>query len=193
MAKGDNRIVQFRIDLRGFKPPLWRRVQVPEAFSLRDLHDVIQALFGWEDQHLHQFEVGEQRYKSPEWIDDPFQTFVQSEDEITLARLLNRKVQRFTYVYDFGDSWTHDLKVEKRGEPDPNTAYPALTGGKRMAPVEDCGGPGGFVQLLHQALDPDDPNHEEALDWLGGGPVDPAAMDRAAIERRLKGLQVRLS
>jgi hypothetical protein len=190
MAKGADGIVQVRIDLRGFKPPIWRRAQVPGGFTLYDLHDTIQALFGWEDDHLHKFVVGGQPYQPAEWIDDPFDR-VTPEDEITLAGLLKGKVERFTYVYDFGDDWTHDLKVEKWLEPDSNAAYPALTGGRRMAPLEDCGGPGGFEALLQQALDPDDPNHEEAVDWLGGGPIDPASMDRAAIERRLAGLQVR--
>ena len=59
-------IVQVRITLQDIDPPIWRRVQVPADFPLRRLHDVIQAVMGWLDYHLHQFEVGDKLYGQPE-------------------------------------------------------------------------------------------------------------------------------
>jgi hypothetical protein len=47
------------ITLRGIRPPIWRRVQVPGTLSLAALHDVIQRVFGWTDSHLHQFVVAD--------------------------------------------------------------------------------------------------------------------------------------
>lgn len=46
-------LVQLRIDLKGIKPPVWRRVLVPYNITLGKLHDVIQAAMGWTDSHLH--------------------------------------------------------------------------------------------------------------------------------------------
>ncbi len=48
---------QFKITLKGIKPPIWRRIQVPETYTFWDLHVAIQDAMGWEDYHLHKFEM----------------------------------------------------------------------------------------------------------------------------------------
>ena len=47
---------QLKITIKGSKPPIWRRVVVPEQFTFCQLHQVIQEAFGWYDYHLHEFE-----------------------------------------------------------------------------------------------------------------------------------------
>ena len=42
-------VYQFRIVLKDTKPPIWRRIQVPDNYSFKDLHVVIQNLMDWED------------------------------------------------------------------------------------------------------------------------------------------------
>ena len=60
-------ILQVRIELRGTKPKVWRRVLVPQTITLLKLHLVIQAAFGWEHSHLHEFIAGDgKRYGSPD-------------------------------------------------------------------------------------------------------------------------------
>ena len=54
-------LLQLKITLLDTQPPVWRRVLVPEDFSFEQLHRVIQAAMGWEDCHLHEFLVGEER------------------------------------------------------------------------------------------------------------------------------------
>ena len=51
MAK---RIYQFKIELDGATPTIWRRIQVPETYSFWDLHVAIQDAMGWLDYHLHE-------------------------------------------------------------------------------------------------------------------------------------------
>lgn len=38
-------------------PPVWRRVVLPDKITFGELHNIIQLLFGWEDVHLHEFQV----------------------------------------------------------------------------------------------------------------------------------------
>lgn len=46
---------QLRIELRGFKPAIYRDVLVDPATPLPKLHNLIQAAMGWEDAHMHGF------------------------------------------------------------------------------------------------------------------------------------------
>lgn len=47
---------QFNIQLKGItKPPVWRRVLMPDTFTFEKFHEVIQAAFGWDDSHLFGF------------------------------------------------------------------------------------------------------------------------------------------
>jgi len=55
--------------------------------------------------------------------------------------------------------------------PSPGTAYPVCTGGERACPPEDCGGIGGFYDLLDALGDPTHDQHEE-LQELGVFVVD---------------------
>lgn len=50
-------IYQFKVTLEGIEPPIWRRFQVPSDITFGKLHDVLQTVMGWEDGHLHLFEV----------------------------------------------------------------------------------------------------------------------------------------
>src|SRR5437762_13830600 len=105
----NGRIYQMTVTLKGIRPPIWRRVQVPGTLPLARLHEVIQTVFGWTDSHLHQFVVADKTYGQPDDFDQP----VEDESGITLARAIGTRTKRFLYVYDFGDNWEHEIIVEK--------------------------------------------------------------------------------
>ena len=183
------RVVQFKVTLRGARPPIWRRVQVPATFSLEGFHYVIQAAMGWENCHLHQFLVGGVYYSalSPgglaiEWNDE-----MEDERAVTLGDLVRREGQKFLYEYDFGDGWRHDVLVEKLLDAEEGVRYPVCTGGKRACPPEDCGGVWGYESLLEALADPDDPDHEDMAEWAGE--IDPEAFDLDAVNQRLERLR----
>lgn len=76
--KTSGSLLQLKIELAGIKPLIWRRVIVPEAITLAKLHQVIQAVMGWTDSHLHEFEIAGEQYGIPD-PDDSFGPPVVSE------------------------------------------------------------------------------------------------------------------
>ncbi len=49
---------RVRIDLRGAKPPLWRRLELASDLFLNKVNKIIQIAFDWTDTHLHHFASG---------------------------------------------------------------------------------------------------------------------------------------
>jgi len=168
------------------KPPVWRRLQVPSTTSLAQLHHIIQVAMGWQDCHLHQFEVDGHYYADPEHL------LGETTDEArrTLAGL--QVGQRFAYWYDFGDDWWHDIQVEAIDRADPALSYPRCVTGRRACPPEDCGGPWGFAQLIDALGDAKHPQHAFSLDWMeqiGEPGYDPARFDLDEINDALAQLR----
>ncbi|TVT45095.1 plasmid pRiA4b ORF-3 family protein [Amycolatopsis rhizosphaerae] len=126
-------ICQLKITLSRMRPAPWRRVLVPASATLGDLHAIIQIAFAWDDDHLHAFTVGQRQYG------DPYFNMPYDEEETTLAGVFDRGRRSISYVYDFGDDWYHDIKLERLVEPDPAIGYPVCVAGRGDVPVEDRG------------------------------------------------------
>ncbi len=174
---------RLKVTLLGFRPPIWRRIVVPSDITLARLHGILQVSMGWHDSHLHDFKAGLDTYGDPrelEGLED------LDERRARLADVAPRPRSRLRYLYDFGDSWEHDIVVEAVEAPAPGVRYPTCLGGKRACPPEDCGGVWGYADLLAAIADPNNPDHDDLLDWLGG-PFDPEAFDVAAVNRMLAG------
>jgi hypothetical protein len=182
-AKGKEsaKVYQLKITLNT-QPPIWRRVQVKDC-SLSRLHDVIQTAMGWMHSHLHGFEVGGEQYGEP----DPM-GMMETEDEgkLKLGEVAAQGHKRFSYTYDFGDSWEHTIQIEKTLTPEPGVRYPRCVEGQRACPPEDCGGTWGYADFLEAIQKPSHPNHEEMLDWIGGE-FDPEAFDVGKVNKELGG------
>lgn len=143
---------------------------MPGEINLGELHGVIQIAFGWESSHLHQFELGTERYGTPDRELD-----VADETRAKLFRLAGEG-DRLSYIYDFGDGWVHQVTVEKVVEAEPGTRYPSCTAGRRACPPEDVGGPGGYDGFLQALTDPQHDDHEHWTEWIGES-FDPEAFD----------------
>ncbi|MBC9727591.1 plasmid pRiA4b ORF-3 family protein [Streptomyces sp. TRM68367] len=145
---------QLKIELRGLRPPVWRRVRVPSRLSLGGLHEVIQVLFGWDGMHLHAFEDGRHAAWGPHR--DPLGGALDSgwddEDGVALADVLPRAGGRLSYTYDLGDDWEHRITVEEVRPAGPDEAgYAVCTGGRRALPdCEDVGGVWALQELLER-------------------------------------------
>ena len=171
-APPSSSLFQFKITLHDIKPPIWRRVQVPDC-TLGDLHKVIQAAMGWDNCHLHQFIVGGVRYGVPE----P-ELNLKNESKVLLSKIIPKsdKKLRFLYEYDFGDGWLHDIVFEGQSPNELRRNYPVCLDGSRACPPEDVGGPWGYVDFLEAIADPKHERHAELLEWVGGN-FEPEAFD----------------
>ena len=129
-------IVKLKVTLTGIRPPVWRRLLLPAGMTLGDLHDAIQSSMGWENAHLHDFDVDGRRYGDPGTTDE-----VINEERLTLAEIHRTGIERFKYTYDFGDDWVHLITIEGTIPTVAGQRYPACIAGKRSCPPEDCGGP----------------------------------------------------
>jgi len=175
------RIYELKVTLREIYPPIWRQVHVRSDTTLAKLHEVLQFAMGWSNSHLHLFETEDERYGVP----DP-ELDLHDERRVRLDRLLTRLGDRMVYEYDFGDSWEHDVVLERILEPQKGARYPRVIAGQRACPPEDCGGVPGYEEFLSIIADPRHPEHEEMVEWAGG-PFDPEAFDVNQKNRMLHG------
>ncbi|MDX9866123.1 MAG: plasmid pRiA4b ORF-3 family protein [Anaerolineaceae bacterium] len=189
MAKKTTKIYQLKVSLKGIRPPVWRRFQVTGNTTLLQLHDTLQSVMGWYDCHLHVFTVGGKSYGDP--ADDEYNEFgTLDECNYSLEKVISGEGQRFLYEYDFGDSWEHEILVEKILATEKGADYPVCIKGKRACPPEDVGGSWGYENFLEAIWDVNHEEHEEYLEWIGDE-FDPEEFDLEAINDELRNLKQR--
>lgn len=181
-------VYQFKITLMDIKPPIWRRIQVPENYTFWDLHVAIQDAMGWTDTHLHGFNlkhpsgVGEAMVGIP---DDEYPDDTMPGWKLKIKDWFPKEITSAIYEYDFGDGWEHKIEFEKMLLRENFVAYPVCVGGKRACPPEDCGGTYGYERLLETLADPKNEEHKDMLEWLGlerGDDLDPEEFSCEEVE-----------
>ncbi len=174
--------VQVRISLMEHTPTIWRRLLVPGEIKLSKLHMIFQAAMGWEDYHLHYFEIDGQRYGIP---DEDFETEDIDDEEVTFVDVIKAPM-RFFYEYDFGDSWRHEVVVESVDLVPLMLKFAICLDGQRACPPEDCGGTGGYEDFLEAIANPEHDEHDDYVGWIGRY-FDPelfsVAQNNAALQR----------
>jgi hypothetical protein len=179
-------IYRIKITLKGVKPPIWRRVRVSGDITLDVLHEIIQATMGWWNAHLHQFAIRGTSYGTP-YPDFGFGVDMEDETQFRLDQVAPREGLKFTYEYDFGDSWYHELLVERISAPTADLPHPLCLTGRRACPPEDVGGIWGYASFLEAIRDPDHPEHEDYMEWVGDE-FDPEAFDLEEANKALRHL-----
>ncbi len=172
--------LQLKITLRYIAPPIWRRLLVPDSFTLGHLHSLIQRAMGWGGGHLHEFRMPARGFGPA------LRTFGhdgEDEDATLLRDVLVRKGQMLLYEYDFGDGWLHGIQLEQVLPVEPGRRYPACLAGARACPPDDCGGPPGYANLLQALRNPSTPANAELLDSCGQW--DSEAFDLESLNRLL--------
>ena len=117
----ESSILQFRIELLGVQPLIWRRIQVPGGYTFWDLHVAIQSAFAWNDSHLHEFRLTTSSGKRLCFglpVDGDYDRGPDGELlpvwKHKVADYLNAKSDRIAYLYDFGDAWEQPSSSKTR-------------------------------------------------------------------------------
>jgi hypothetical protein len=189
-AKTDT-LFQLKITLLDIEPPIWRRIQTRDC-TLDELHDVLQVVMGWENSHLHRFEINGQVFGDPDLFEEDFLEFDMRDSRKTrLSQIVPKdgKRCRFIYEYDFGDGWQHEILFEGNPEVLPGIVYPACLEGERRCPPEDVGGTGGYQEYLEALADPSHENHQDFLRWRGK--FEPDSFDLNQVQRQLHSCMLR--
>jgi hypothetical protein len=177
-------VYQLKVTLDEIRPLIWRRIQVRGDISLFKLHKILQEVMGWQDYHLHRFEIEGESYsvisREADMLGDDF----IDEKKVRLNRVIPGEKFKFAYEYDFGDSWYHTILVEKIFQPKEELKAPICLKGKRSAPQEDCGGTGGYTHVLRAFRNPKHPDHEDIMNWLEEG-YDPEHFNVDEVNERL--------
>ncbi|RST47799.1 plasmid pRiA4b ORF-3 family protein [Variovorax sp. MHTC-1] len=173
---------QLHVELEGVHPKVWRRLLVPITIKLPLLHVMLLWSTGWDGGHLHEFVFGDANYGpvEPTW---ELPDGVLNEEKVTLKAALGAR-KTFVYVYDYGDNWRHRVKVEKIIALDAPISLAVCIAGENACPPEDVGGAPGYEEFLAALADPNDPEHEDLKEWIGGS-FDPTAFDIAEVNKRL--------
>ena len=189
MSKATAPIYQIKITLKDSKPPIWRRVLISSETTLPKLHDIIQAVMGWYDSHMHAFEIHGEHYSAPSPYDPGLlqEMGMKSTNRVKLNKLITAEGEKFRYEYDFGDDWQHEIVLEKILPADPKQKLPVCIKGKRACPPEDVGGVWGYDGFLEAINDPKHPEHADYIEWIGDD-FDPEAFDLDEVNERLKGI-----
>jgi hypothetical protein len=181
------RLYQFKITLRGLRPPIWRRIQVKNC-TLDKLHEHIQTAMGWTNSHLHHFGIDGTYFGDPLLMDDSFDEIEYKDSTTTKIRdVLPRGGRRFVfeYEYDFGDSWNHEVLFEGCPRAEPGGSYPLCVEGERACPPEDVGGIAAYRDFVESLSDQDHEEHEGSLKWIGGR-FDSEEFDPIKATRRMR-------
>ncbi|MGF1671352.1 MAG: plasmid pRiA4b ORF-3 family protein [Balneolaceae bacterium] len=160
-------IYQIHLELKGSKPKIWRKLLVPSDIPLSDLHKIIQTAMGWTNSHLHQFIKGRTFYEPPPPDGVTWESIGINYTGLSLNEFLTKENDRITYEYDFGDGWEHDVKLKKILPSEGETNLPKCIGGAMACPPEDCGGIWGYQEMLTAIKNPNHPEHEDYMEWLG--------------------------
>jgi hypothetical protein len=142
--------LQIKILLDDTKPPVWRRVLIPNNMTLHDLHLVIQASFNWYNCHLYGFDLPERKQavdiEGQNWQEWGIESYHIDSRKALVTDYLSDKSKYIHYDYDFGDGWRHTVGLEKIV--DKVIDKPELIKAKTYAPVEDSGSTWGWYNKL---------------------------------------------
>ena len=185
---------QLNIHLLGINPQISRRVLVRGDMTLAELHHVFQVVMGWENWHLHSFHLWGKdyglSYAGGTWYADDAR-------RVHLGNFPWRVNDKFTYTYDFGDYWQHQVRVEKVLPVTAVLTMPVCVSGRRACPPEEVGGPSGYDQRTldqfswrYEALDrllaDEDLREDDVPTWFWT--YRPEHFDKEQVNRKLAKL-----
>jgi hypothetical protein len=145
-----HRIFVVKVFLKGNKR-IWRRIAIRGDQTLDDLHEAIYDAFDRDDEHLYSFyflksgERGRDRLKGAKEYTHPFNAKeskamlgfqLPDASKVKIAALNLKPGSKFEYLFDFGDSWWHELTVESIDGESDDRSYPRVVEAKGKSPLQ---------------------------------------------------------
>ena len=142
------------------EPPIWRRLELDSRLDLRTVHRVLQAVMGWSDSHLHEFTTSRSRDRL--LADSEVEEGMDGtpERDVRLDEVLADVGDAVGYLYDFGDAWDHDLRLEVVRDLEPAQAV-RVVDGAGACPLEDAGGIGAWNVFVRWLVDGDSDDFDD--------------------------------
>ena len=140
---------------------------MPAGISFSQLTVIIHTVMGWSGYHLSEYTFTNLHFKLKEEVtaDDWLWDFsILDSSEYIIDGFFSR-VKSFTYLYDFGDNWSHEVKIEDVIE-DYDGNCPIVLKYKENTPPEDCGGIWGYADMLDTLSSPKKPDYKEIKEWF---------------------------
>jgi hypothetical protein len=179
----------LHISLTFSDPLIWRRVQVPGSISLATFHHVIQLSMGWSDTHAHQFHVGKISYEPTLGSAAIGETKRYDERNFQLQDLEESMRFMFAYLYDAGDIWEHEIRLEEVVYPSEKLHNPVLLAGEQACPPETISDVHEYQALLTSLENPAVNGHQKLSELTGSSDFDPNFFDLEAARHRLQLLK----
>ncbi len=166
-------------------PLIWRRIQVPGTTTLAQLHDIIQLSMGWSDSHVHQFLVGKISYDPTMKTSGPKESKRFDEHKYKLYTLEEGMRFMFTYLYDAGEGWEHEIHLEEVVPPTRQLNHPILLSGEMACPPETIGDIHEYHRLISALASPDSKSRNSLYELTGRPDFDPCFFDLDAAKKRV--------
>ena len=188
-----NLVYQIKCKLLHTKPAVFRTLLVDSNVNFYELHHILQIAMGWVNYHLFNFRYHDYYLELPNEEDEMNKNFSRFQKvdprTITLKEFFISLKSKIIYTYDFGDSWEHEIELQKVIEPDASMILPLCIKGKHACPQEDCGSIPGYYNLIEIMKKPKHREYKEYVDWLGGEPYDMTAFDINFVNEELQHLK----
>lgn len=183
---------QIKCKLQYTKPTVFRTVLVNSSVTFYELHHILQIVMGWYNCHLFNFKYHDYYLELPNVEDDdydPFGTFQKVDPrKITLSEFFISPKTMINYTYDFGDSWAHEIQLQKIIGPDEVSSLPICIKGKYACPPENCGSIPGYYNIIDVMSNPKHREYRSFVDWLSE-PFDMEKFDIDFVNKELNNLK----
>ncbi|MBA3322500.1 MAG: plasmid pRiA4b ORF-3 family protein, partial [Pyrinomonadaceae bacterium] len=130
-APGDSLYI-FKVSLDA---KTWRRLAIPATLMLDDLSDAILRAFDFDNDHLYEFSY-RNRFGKLARIHHPCMEESPTTAETAIGEVPLRPGAAMEYLFDFGDMWRFDVKLEEISPADARVKKPKLLDKRGQSPPQ---------------------------------------------------------
>ncbi len=123
--KGSVKSWTFRVNHRG-APDVWGDIELAEDQTLEDLHLQIQVSFGWNDDHLYSFFIGDETGEKVSEVGSPWSDTLLHSHLVQIGELGLAPGRLLLYLFDYGDNHEFDVEVIDLNPLAPKGHYPKI-------------------------------------------------------------------